>query len=547
MDKELLERIAAVSPKFNPSIADGLAVEHMMHVNPETGVNNTMAYIDRLFHINKDLFVEGLVYEGSSICSPIKHFEEITKEYNSKRIANIAKSDTYMVKYQFSFKGEPLFPRYILLPFVRDGGLITLNGATYNIAPVLTDVGYSVLQGSIFIPFRRTKLTFNRVDHHFFANGQLTRVYVIWSTIHNEMNKRTTSDYLNRKHIHSCLAHYFFCKFGVTETFKQFANAEVQIGWRREFPEQAFPKKDYVLYESGVLRKKHPTGALCLLVPKEHDSDFVRSLVGGFFYVVDTFPDRFRDLEDTHISAWVDDTKHWQLLLGNLVYGDWEHAGKLAENIETHMESFDNSLDEITREDLRSRGVHVSNIWDLLHAILTKLSHHFYTSSSDEASMYNKRLMVLRYVMEELNDAISKFAFTFQSRRDKVWTANDINECLKRSFKPNTCIKKLTSEHGELDTVAYPGSNKALKLTSILVPQDRARRTLGYGKALISDASRLLHVSISEVGQYNNQPKNIPDGRGRVNLYVRTEVDGTVLRNPEREELTENTQKRFNR
>ena len=71
MDIELIKRIRSVTPKFNPSIVNGLAVEHMMSVNPETGVNNTMAYVDRLIRINQDLYPEGLVYEGSQVCSPI--------------------------------------------------------------------------------------------------------------------------------------------------------------------------------------------------------------------------------------------------------------------------------------------------------------------------------------------------------------------------------------------------------------------------------------------------------------------------------------------
>lgn len=541
MDQELILRIRAITPKFNPSVANGLAVEHMMTLNPETGVNNTMAYVDRLIQINKELFPDGLVYEGSQICNPNKQYEEVTREYNSKRIANIARSDTYLVKYQFSYRNEMLIPRYILLPYVRDGGLITLNGATYNIAPVLTDVGFSVLRGSIFIPFRRTKLTFNREPYHFFANNRREIVYVIWSMIHNEMGHRKRTDLDSRRYIHSSIAHYFFCKYGVTQTFKLYAGVDVKIGLRANLDIPEYGRENFILFESSHLKGRHPAGDICLLYPKDQDSEFARMLVGGFFYVMDSFPNRFREPE------YADHVDHWRLLLGNLVFGDFEHAGKLLENIETHMHSFDNSLDEITREELRGRQLYVTSIWDLMHKILTDLSHHFYQTSSDEASMYSKRLMILRYVMEEFNSAISLFGYAFQSRRDKDWTVTELNDALKRSFKLNTCIKKLTSEHGELDTVSYPGDNKIFRITSMLVPQDKARRSHGYGKGLIADASRLLHASIAEVGQFNNQPKNNPDGRSRINPCVTTEIDGTIHRRPEREELIETTQKRFSR
>src|SRR5699024_9510575 len=57
---------------------------------------------------------------------------------------NIAKNDTYMVKVLFEFKGKQLPPYYMSLPFVREAGLITINGSNFLISPVLIDEGLSV-------------------------------------------------------------------------------------------------------------------------------------------------------------------------------------------------------------------------------------------------------------------------------------------------------------------------------------------------------------------------------------------------------------------
>lgn len=541
MDKVLLERVRAVTPSFNPSIANGLAVEHMMARSPETGTISAVAYIDRLISITQELFPEGLKYEGSQICTPIQQFEEITREYNSKRIANIAKHDTYMVKYQFSYKGEMLFPRYVLLPFVRDGGMVNLNGALYNISPVMADVGFSVLKGSIFIPFQRTRLTFNRIDHSFYVDGRREIVYVIWSQIHHEMSKLTKRDLNNRRQIESCIAHYFFARFGLTETFRHWGGANVIVGWNDDLPAKDYPREDYVRFESVHLKGRHPNGAMVLLIPRSEDSDFVRMLVGGFFYVMDTFPDRFREPE------WVDNITHWQLLLGNVIFGDFQGAGTLQEDIEKHMGSIEVVLDEITRDDLRGRQIYVDTIWELFHVIMTRLACHFYQTSTDEASMYNKRLTIMRYVMEEFNSNISKFGYSFQSNRDKEWNAQNINDTLKNFFKLNSCVSSLTSSHGEINTVSYPGDNKLFRITCMAIPQDKAKKSTGYSKGLIDDASRLLHASIAEVGQFNNQPKNNPDGRSRINPTVRTTVEGLIQRNPDVEELIESVQKAIKR
>ena len=539
MDNVAVSRIRGVMPPFNQSVANGLAVEHMMSVNPDTGINSTMAYIDRVIRVNSPLFPQGFKYEGSRMCSPQKHVEKITAEYQSKRVANIARHDVYLAEYQFSYNGVMLYPRHVLLPFVRPGGLTWLNGALYNISPVMTDVGYSVSKGSIFIPFRRSKLTFNKTDHAFYSNGRRTITLVIWSMIHNEMSNRKKADLDNRRWIESCLPHYFFCQFGVKGAFKQWGKADVEIGYRKDFSAQDYPRDRFVIYESATHKGRHPAGDVCLVIPKEQETDFVKMLVAGYFYVADTFPHRFTNPE------FVDDKLLWQVVLGHMVFGDFEHQGKVAENIDTHLHGFNNSLDDMTIEDLAAAGVYVSTIWELLHEIMTTLSPHFYQTNAQETSMYNKRLTVLRYIMEEFNYAISLFAYGFQSRRDKIWTEDELNEALKRTFKLNTCTKKLTSEHNELETVNYPGDNKIFRITSVIVQQDHARASKSHSRGLINDTSRLLDASIAEVGQYKNQPKSAPDGRGRVGTHVQLSGDGTIVRREDCRELIDRTQKRI--
>ncbi len=535
----LIKAVDARTPKFNADLADGLSVKHMMETNPATGTNNTRAYIDKLFDINKGLFDPGFEYLGNRICRADQHFDEITREYGGKRIANIAKSDTYMIELLGSYKGEMLMPRRVLLPFVRDGGLCTLNGAGYSVSPVLTDVGFSVLAGTIFIPFGRTKLTFKQVDHHYYCNGEREVMYVIWSQIHNEMGKRIRRDLDNRKRIESSLAHYFFCQFGVIETFKQWAGADIKLGYLKDFPKSDYPSDQWDLYESINLKGRHPTGDMVMLVPKSQSTDFVKRLVAGFWYVVDTFPNRFVEIED------LDDRGLWKVILGLMIFGDFKHQGKIMEDMESHLDSFNKSLDEMTQKELKAVDIDVNTIWELLHRIMTDMVHHLYDSDIDETSMYDKRLSILRFVMAEFNYAVSMFAYAFQGRRDKEWTTHDVNELMKKWFKLNTCVRRLASQHGEFETLSFPGDCKVIKITSILVPQDKARTMNARNRSLIGDSSRLIHASIAEVGQYKNQPKNNPDGRGRLNMFLQVRHDGLVMRNPALRDVIDKAQKRF--
>lgn len=546
MDPYLIQKVNERTPDFNRSITNGLAVEHMMGKTSERDkMNRTVAYIDRLFLINQELFPEGLEYLGARACTPIEQFEEVTKEYNSRREANVARDDVYMVALHFTYKGEALMPKRILLPFCGDGGLTYLNGALYNISPVLADIGYSVLQGSIFIPFRRTKLTFNSEDYHFYANDTREITYVIWSRIHNEMKKLTNRDVIQRAMINSSLPHYFFANDGVTETFKKWADVEVMVGYTHDFPYSEYSKDKYVRYESIVLKGKHPAGEICLVVAKRDDTDFVRLLVGGFFYVLDTFPGSFGD------PSYANSPQLWQTLLGRVIYGDHRYQGRIDQDMVVHLDSVSRYVDEMTRDDLKERGVKADDMWELMYRVMTDLIHHFYQRTNEEASMYGKRLMVLRYVLEELNYAISKFVYNFQTqetkRKGKEWTVDELNRQINTSFKLRTALRKLTSEHGEISTVSYPGDNKFFRITSMLIPQDKAHKKKGQQKGMIADTSRLIHPSLAEIGQFNNQPKTNPSGHGRISQHAKTEIDGMVIQSEKLRPLLNDVGRRLRR
>lgn len=539
MDPYLISTVKKNTPEFNRTITNGLAVEHMMGRTEGNEFNNTIAYINQLFMINQSLFPEGFTFAGVGLCSPIEQFEKVTREYNSRRRANIARDSTYMVSLNFEYQGQQLRPAHILLPYVVDGGLLHINGAMYNIAPVITDIGYSVIQGSIFIPFKRTRLTFNNLDYHYYVDDRREVGMLIWSMIHLKMKEVGKRDVRQRKVIMSSLAHYFFAQFGVQETFTHWGKCPLEVGLSHTFTEESHPSAKYMRFTSIKHRGRHPVGELVLVIPRECDSDFIRLLVTGFFYVMDTFPDRFVDTEQV-LSAEL-----WQNLLGRLIYGDFRFLGKVKQDVEDHLESFSKQLDAMTRAELKERDVDVADSWELLYCIMTQLSHHFYQRSDDEASMYGKRLTILRYLLEQLNHAISTFSFQFQSLKKKKeeeggWTVDDLEKQIRNTFKLKIAISELTKSHGEIAIVAYPGDNKFLKTTSMLIPQDKARKTKGYTKGVFNDPTRQLDPSIAEVAQFNNQPKNMPDGRGRINPYVYIDTQGTVKRKEHLREIIDN-------
>ena len=109
-------------------------------------------------------------------------------------------------------------------------------------------------------------------------------------------------------------------------------------------------------------------------------------------------------------------------------------------------------------------------------------------------------------------------------------------------------IFRLSKDHGEVSTTTASGDNKALKLTTILVPQSSSSRNRSRkDKKAISDPTNRLHASVAEVGGYANLPKSDPTGHSRLNLCLQIEPNGVVKRNPKFTQLIDSVQTAFKR
>lgn len=138
MNKYLLARIKQDTPKMNPSLANGLATEY---------VPKAIDYIDRVWRDASKGFPPELRYVGCRVCTPLEEFYTDGVK-SKKKYVELARSDIFLVRYDFTYNGVPLEPRYIYLPFANEAGSIRLGGSTYFISPILSD---TVLSGEQWV------------------------------------------------------------------------------------------------------------------------------------------------------------------------------------------------------------------------------------------------------------------------------------------------------------------------------------------------------------------------------------------------------------
>ena len=531
MDKALFAHIEKQFPKFNERVCNGFAVGEMQHVE---------RYIDRTLRDAEQSFPPGLRYRGFERCTPHEEYAFITAKRHNRQTYELASSDIYLVKYHFEYQGEELKPRYLFLPFVRDGGTITLLGSTFQISPVLADKAISVGIDNIFIPLNRDKLTFRRLVHPFMVDGCRTNAYVVWSAIyHAKRPSRNMPTQRKTIDVNASCVHYMFCKYGLTRTFVEFAKADVVVGMDDITPETYPPDvwricSSVKLKPRGVKTKYYTGSEVKLAIRHEHYTPLTESLVAAFFYIADHFPDRV-------FPEYVDDTNQWIRLMGQVIFASRESEGKLANNVEAHMDSLDDYVDVMSREELHEEGIYVDDIYELFMYVVDNFSALVTTVGSSVASMYDKRLKVLRYVLIDLIKAIFNMTFALKKHSKKQLSKKEINDIMNKELKPELIIR-MNRNHPEVSSISSPGDNRIFKMTSNVILQTNSTGNARSKKSATVEPSKFLHASIAEVGSFTNLPKSEPSGRSRINPYVHLGPNGAIERDPEKIEIIERTQ-----
>ncbi len=530
MDKQLAALVDVDTPKLNPKLANGLATIHMPRVEE---------YVDQVFSLTAKGFPPGLEYHGYKRCTPQEEFRERTRRRDNRQVFDIAKSDIYMVKYFFKYRGidgvlKDLPEMFLYLPYVNDGGTITLGGSLFTISPVLADRVISVGISNVFIRLLRGKVTFMRTPHQIYVDDKRETIQVTHGLIYNK-NERQKKFETTIK-INSVLPHYLFCKFGVRETFKKYGNTDIVIGGD-EIDVKAYPPEEWAICESMYDKLRHanvkpkalsrgvyqPT-TVRVAIRRQEFTPLVRQLVGGFFYVVDHFPDR---LTLEHIEA----TSFWKIMLGNILISGRVNAGILFNDMDEHINSLDEYIDIPVAVNLRDIGINIGDFYDLMVVVMERFSDWTLEAGDNINSLYNKELSVLYYVMYEITSAIFKLYFKLKAGANKVMNEKEIINIFKTHLRTGL-IFSITKMHGEISASSYSGDNKALKFTSILVPQQETNRLKSRkGRTAIEDPTKRLHVSVAEVGGYTNIPKSEPSGRSRLNILVEIDSKNVIKRN----------------
>jgi hypothetical protein len=520
MDLDVFNLVQAENPQFNRSLAEGYAV---------TQLENNELYIDKVWRQVEMSFPPNLKYLGYRRVTPQEEFRAVSMfSKQSKRIYDVAKNDVYLVQYLFSLNGEEVKDvLYVYLPYVTQGGIMNIKNSKYVISPVIADIALSVCSDSIFLAMNRAKLTARQAHGYITVDGIRRSAYMVYSQIYN-----TDARSKAKKNNITTLPHYLFCKFGLTESFRK-VGVDIRVINRKYYNPEEFPEAEYVMCTTAEqhlygrnARYKEVTD-IAIMIPRSQWTQSVESMVACFFFVADKFPSRITVTD-------YDSTTLWRVLLGKFILTGSESEGKILTQINTHMASVDGYVDNMARELLIADGYRdIHDIYDLLYKLIEILPKEVAEVGKKIASLYGKRLVVHRYLNEDITQGISRILFATQKECN---TKKDLTQTdLKRIFRynlPYTAILSLNAGKAFVKSVSSASDCLVHKVTSVTTMQTECGKK-GSKKGPSFGESQYADVSIAELGGITNLPDRDPTGRSSLNMCALTDADGTLLQNPE--------------
>ena len=541
MDKHLKDIINNHIPKLTDEIVNGYAVKEIQFAE---------AFVDERLRCAEASFPEGLVYVDYRRVLPHEEYRQATESRSGKPVFDVARSDRYMVAYEFNYHGEKIV-LHIYLPYVRDGGVITLKGATFAVSPVLADKGISFGTNSAFVQVVRSKMTFNRDVYHYTASGiRVEKVYVVSGKLHYRSEKKAEANGApGLKTANTTVAHYLFGKYGVHESFRMFQGVEVVVGLPGEVNEENYPfeiideetgevSSGWVVcgsmgHQPKAIKRKdwQPPQVKIAVRYDDYKDSVIRSMVGGFFYVADLFPERVDHLAAEGMDGSEDEIRLWRILLGKIIGGVSGGDGEVARDINEHYNSLDLYIDEKTRRDLEKGDILVDNLYELLMILQEKLSQSTIQEVDAISSMADKQLMVLRYMLSDINDKIFWMLFSLHKKvaQGKELTMNDVRRTLQRQLSREMIMNlRNGGKHGEVSSISSPGDNKFFKITRNVVLQTDSSGINRRGKKAPTDESKFLHATQLEYGSVTVLPKSEPTGR-QLNPHSRVDGEGNLV------------------
>lgn len=513
-------------PRFNPIMADGIVMEQFKGLED---------YIHQILINSSEHFVEGLAYKGYRRATPEEEVRFLLeKKANSKSshwTVEMAESTIYLIILEFEFEGETI-QHEIYLPYLRRGGVMWIRGTANVLLPVLTATVFSVetMKQHIFLKLLAIKITFMRLNHSVLQDGHAVILPVVHGIIHKH-NPKNSAHYETKKDesikMHHATVIYLFCEYGLSETFRRYAGfVPLVTHGNPDIPEEE--RKNYTVFSStrrkptAVKVKHYEPHDLHMTIPSKYKDDpLVIGMVAGFFYIMDCY-----SLFALNILE-LEDPDFWKVILGKTIFKTKDSVPVLLEQINRHMTNVRRMLDSNQIEDLAEAKIDVTEMIGLLAYVIGNFSRML--KETEDGSLYGKRLLVLRNVLEDIIIGVNML--TFQSPTKRAPTSKSVKQDIARRLIPDRILALQNAIFR--DIFSSPTDNFQLGISNRMLLQNNISKRGGKRSEITTSNPDLrLHSSVLDIAGYQIIKDTEVTGRYILNPYQAIGRSGITKPNP---------------
>jgi hypothetical protein len=537
MNSQMLGIIAKRIEPFNPDIANGIALKQV-----PTAEN----YVDRDFRASSDQFPPDVKYLGLRRCTAMEEYK-LLHQKKEKNYVELSRTDMTLYEAQFTYQDRPMESRYFYLPFAIEAGMMHVRGTEYMLSPVIGDVAVSVTRGGLFAWLGLTKVQFYRMNYQMYVDGTSYSGSVAHSNLYHRSSKSKAAK-VGKNSLRSTLVHYMLCRMGLTEMMtKHFGCSSVLIGDASTINHDVLDLDEWTICSSSGMGGKPVRGeyfrsGLRVAIPSAAITADMLDALTGVFYVIDTYPDQVQ-------LEYLENPQMWQRLMGRVIFGDTMNEGERMILLREHLISIDGYVNYQSRRTLHQGKIMVETIHEFFAWVIREMPFLISTAPTEVASLYGKRLMIVRYLLKDISRSIYLLMFRLRAQYNKKGrlSEKEVRDAMRKGLLRDR-ITVVNVNHAEVSTVSSPGDNKIFKITSTAVLQENTDSPRGKGGGgSLNDPSKFLHSSVIEFCSYCAMGKNEPTGRGKLGTNVRTNARGDLLRNEKHHNLLEYTQQLLTR
>ena len=453
MNKLLEITMQEFTPKISPEI----------HGKIEEELKQLPNFIDDIFKnsiklLSSDIPIEYLGWERMSPKEEIKHMST-----NNKYVHDMARSNTYMVKFIFRLHKHEIMEKPMYLIYGEDGNLIKLSGTTYVGSYILSDRSLSPSLGGIFLKLMISKLNFTISYKSIIKNGEKIPVGIInckilLLNIMDKLGKPITPVFL-----------YSLCRYGISHFDNEMLLYKDDDN-NTKTKELMDTHDIYTTIYQGLNSK-----------PRNHmNSSYIPHniqiavkkgtgnihMISAIIYVLDMLPDLEKDL--LKVYGNVEKEKElFVIALSRILYKESYSGHRMLEDTKLHLSSLDGYLDIITKNNLKYIDIHVNDFYELLCNIVDKYQDLVVNFKDYHNNLKNKYMDFLPYIGYDIIYIFNKIMLRI-NRRGKIITVKEIiKNFTELSPKKIYSLIKTNGQNLALSVLENTSDIKYVKATSI--------------------------------------------------------------------------------